>query len=541
MKQLLYILLFLGSTATVFAQGAGTLDATFGKNGQKTTLGNALSFFETIGTEVGKDGKIVYIEDANNSLDTPAYWLKRLLPNGSPDATFGKNGQFRIDFQSIKAVGVISDLKIASDGKILILGGGTADPSATSADAFLLRFNANGTLDNTFGKNGLSLIGSPNITEFGFVLRFQSDGKLLFSQYVEGDGGLKIVRLNSNGTRDNTFGTQGVFSLKPSDLEPDSGSIFDFDLDSQGNIYAYLSYETDGTSTSPLIQASIIKIAPNGVLASNFGTSGVVKVNSIADNQVIASGFALQSNGKIHVAYITRDSNDNEENFVLGYNNNGTLDNTFGTSGKLSVYKNTSTKPIYKELQSIKLMPGNGKLLLNFLGYDDDKEVEFLNVVRYSNTGVLDNTFGKSGEISIANDSLSYYGNKMLVQENNNAIFLLAQGETDEEDDYIHFVKILNPFGVGVQTIEAVSEMNVFPTQINDMINIEFELKKEENLSVDLIDIQGRVIQNFAQNQYFSKGEQLQTYQVPTSLSKGIYFVVLSDEAGAMRSFKVVK
>lgn len=541
MKQLLNILLFLGCTLAAFAQGAGTLDATFGKNGQKIAFGNALSLLEFISMDVGKDGKIVYIEDANNSLDTPAYWIKRLLPNGNPDATFGKNGQFRIDLQSIKAIGLNSDLKIASDGKILITGGGAADPSATSTDAFILRLNANGTLDNTFGKNGLLFTGVAGVTELGLSLKIQNDGKLLFSQYVDEDSGLNIVRLNSNGTLDNTFGNKGVFSLKPSDLEPGSGNIFDFDLDAQGNIYAYLSYKTNGAATSPLTQASVIKIAPNGVLANNFGTSGVVKVNSIADNQVIASGYALQSNGKILVAYITIDSNDNEENFVLRYNNNGTLDNTFGTSGKLSVYKNTSTKPIYKELQSIKLMPGNGKLLLNFLGYDEDKEVEFLNVVRYSSTGVLDNTFGKSGEISITNDSLSYYASKMLVQENNNAIFLLAQGENDDKDNYIHFAKILNPFGVGVQSIEAVSEMTVFPTQINEVVNIDFELNKEENLSIDLIDIQGKVIQSFAQNQYFSKGKQLQTYQIPTSLSKGIYFVVLSDENGAMRSFKVVK
>jgi uncharacterized delta-60 repeat protein len=99
-------------------------------------------------------------------------------------------------------------VRILNDGKIIIAG------VRNNLVSYLMRLNANGTIDNTFGTNGIQLINDVPFFEDLIIL---SDGKMLFSgnkySNMYGTTKVHIGRLNSDGTLDNAFGTNGMTIL----------------------------------------------------------------------------------------------------------------------------------------------------------------------------------------------------------------------------------------------------------------------------------------------------------------------------------------
>src|ERR1039458_10293208 len=133
-----------------------------------------------------------------------AFAAARFTESGVLDSTFGTNGK------SIVAIGV-NDIPygctLQPDGKLIIVGTSTLDYSDYNFAA--IRLNSNGTLDSTFGTNGKTVMSYPGSNEAHAVL-VQSDGKILitgFSDYTSTDQ-TKIpllARLTSSGVFDNTF------------------------------------------------------------------------------------------------------------------------------------------------------------------------------------------------------------------------------------------------------------------------------------------------------------------------------------------------
>jgi len=133
-------------------------------------------------------------------------------PDGTLDPTFGEGGkvitQLGPGYES--AYGVA----IQSDGKILAVGESyrSGTPSNLDDDIALVRYNTNGSLDNTFGTDGIVItpIGSGIDLSAGVVL--QPDGKIV----VGGEGWdgsayrFAALRYNSNGSLDNSFGSGGI-------------------------------------------------------------------------------------------------------------------------------------------------------------------------------------------------------------------------------------------------------------------------------------------------------------------------------------------
>src|SRR5690606_5418572 len=94
------------------------------------------------------------------------------------------------------------------DGKIIVLDTG----SSTSHDS-LIRLNSNGTIDTGFGTNGVVTRDSGSVIQSGLAFALQPDGKVLHAGSWKVIGNVYnriwIRRYNANGTLDNTFGTGG--------------------------------------------------------------------------------------------------------------------------------------------------------------------------------------------------------------------------------------------------------------------------------------------------------------------------------------------
>ena len=181
----------------------GTLDTTFGGDGRVTT-----AFFEDHATAGGvvlqPDGKIVATGEANNlSTGNRDFALARYLPNGTLDTTFGGDGLVTTALEGDVGSGGVA---LQPDSKIVLAGGVGFPP-----DIALARYLPNGTLDTTFGGDGLVITDFGDF-EFATDVAFQPDGKIVATGQASSNdaAGFALVRYHPNGTLDTTFGGDGL-------------------------------------------------------------------------------------------------------------------------------------------------------------------------------------------------------------------------------------------------------------------------------------------------------------------------------------------
>ena len=258
---------------------AGTRDAAFGSSGAVVTNLGADPFGNAIQGNVSaaalqSNGDIV-VSVVNNA--TGDSGLLRYLPNGTRDTTFGNHG-FAAFPESADVGAFLPKLAVQSDDKILAATAGTA-PNG-SGEFGVVRFNANGTLDQGFGHGGVagSMLADSGVQGAQEVL-VQPDGKILaggeaLSATVEGqfDGGL--VRFNADGSVDQGFGTGGQVLVR-------NARFATLGLDASGDIFtlsagaARLEFSPGGRQDASVTPAAITA-SSRGSLAGFLPSGGFV-------------------------------------------------------------------------------------------------------------------------------------------------------------------------------------------------------------------------------------------------------------------------
>jgi uncharacterized delta-60 repeat protein len=305
---------------------SGSLDTTFGTAGTgivTTPIGSGDDVAHALGIQ--SDGKIVVAGSSYNSNSSKNdFALARYNTDGSLDTGFGTVGIVTTSIGSINDAA--NALGIQSDGKIVAAG---SSYNGSKYDFALVRYNANGTLDTGFGTGGIvtTSIGSNN--DYANALGIQSDGRIVVAGRSFNTSSNKydfaLVRYNANGTLDTTFGTGGIVTTSIG-----SGSIYDYAYalgiqPSDGRIVV-AGYSYNGSKYN----FALVRYNANGTLDTTFGTGGIV-TTSIGSSDDAAHALGIQSDGKIVVAGSSYGS---KYNFALvRYNANGTLDTTFGTAG----------------------------------------------------------------------------------------------------------------------------------------------------------------------------------------------------------------
>src|SRR5256886_3355179 len=182
----------------------GTLDRTFGTGGKVVAALDAGGDGSTA-IAFQPDGKILTAGSVIHNNFVVAFVTARFNPDGSLDQTFGTNGSVQTTFGDSAAEG--NDVVLQADGKIIVVGFSGAGSYSSFNNFALVRFNPDGTLDQTFGTGGKVKSASGIATSS--VL--QADGKIVVGgTFDNGSNGFMLARYNANGTLDSTFGTFGV-------------------------------------------------------------------------------------------------------------------------------------------------------------------------------------------------------------------------------------------------------------------------------------------------------------------------------------------
>ena len=376
------------------AQTSGTLDASFGTSGKVTTDFGIPAAARTLAVQA--DGKILVggVAVVNGGTD---FALAHYDSNGTLDTSFGTSGKVTTAFDFPGNFDRVFTVVPQPDGKFVAVGS-TVNLFANFA---LARFNANGTLDASFGTGGIVT------TAFGVSAEatsavVQADGKIVAAGFANLNGGesFALARYNSNGTLDTTFGTGGKVGTAFDSGGFSYAQAFSVAVQPDGRIVA-AGYTEIGACLFnglelPCFDFALARYNSNGTLDASFGTGGRVTTD-FGGPYDQAESVAVQPDGRIVVAGAAARLTNTGFDFTLArYNSNGTLDTSFGTGGKVFTDfaggNDTPSEPSALALQS------DGKIIV--VGQTVVGGFNNFALARYNGNGTLDTSFGTSGKVT---------------------------------------------------------------------------------------------------------------------------------------------
>jgi uncharacterized delta-60 repeat protein len=293
----------------------GQLDDTFGVGGVVSTTfneGDAAAYAITL----QPDRKIIVAGTLalEGKYD---FVVARYGENGAVDSSFGDNGKVITDF-GLRGDFVFA-IAVQPNGKILVAGS-SLKASDLDLDFAMVRYNIDGSLDLDFGDSG-QVITNLGSGECARAVIVQPDGKIVLVG-VSGDN-FALVRYNSDGTLDNSFGVSGkVLTNFPGRR----GYAYDGVLQPDGKIVAVGDAYDDGGYA-----VALARYTSDGHLDLEFGDSGQVLTENRTNNFFGAAIFSLPSGDLIVAGTSAGDF------AVMRYGSNGSLDMAFGDNGKVIV------------------------------------------------------------------------------------------------------------------------------------------------------------------------------------------------------------
>ena len=372
------LLLALSLTCPAEA-GPGDLDSSFGMGGKVTTdFGGTDDTAAALAIQA--KGKIVAagFSNASGAYD---FALARYNHNGTLDDSFGPGGRVTTNFGGDDfALG----LAIQADDKIVVAG-----ESATliSADVALARYNADGTLDISFGTGGKVISDFGGTCDFATSVAIQANGKIVVAgssgATCEGPFDFGLARYNTDGTPDITFGTGGKVTTNFGGSDDQASAVA---IQADGKIVAAGFTDASGTHDFALARYN-----QNGTLDSTFGTGGKVTTD-FGGTFDLALDVAIQADSKIVAAGFT-DASGTRDFALARYNANGSLDVNFGPGGRVTTnFGGTRDAATGLAIQADDKIVAAG--VSNASGARD------FALARYNTDGTLDISFGTGGRVT---------------------------------------------------------------------------------------------------------------------------------------------
>ena len=484
-----------------FAQ-PGTLDNNFSADGYQT-LNFGTSDYGFAGA-VQPDQKILVCGYINQSPNRDIV-VARLFPDGSYDSSFGTNGS--VVFDNGGSNDVVNAIALQDDGKIVLA-------AQASSEALIIRLNSNGSLDNTFDFDGKLVVSIGTSANEVNDVKITSDNKIIACGSANDTGfpsNVAVVRLNADGSFDNTFSFDGMVTTDIDDNDVGYGLY----VQSNGRITVVGS-----GGSSPML----VRYNSDGTLDDTFGTNGVVSLVGGTDTGALRT-VIYDGTGRINVAGYFGPGSGNDV-MVARLNYDGTLDNSFSSDGVAFFDYNGNTD----DGTDFFIQP-DGKLLVCGYGFGSLNTWHGL-MLRYNADGTPDNSFGTNGVVDNQFTNSDRYW-AIAMQADGKALAFGHGSEVGNTD--ILVARYITGLNIGIGEVDAyIGSTLIYPNPItNNQVTVEYELKMDEAVSIDLFDLTGKQITVLQPELEQSVGSYQKTLSLPALLA-GNYFLKFNTEKGSV-------
>lgn len=508
------------SIVPAMAQVAGDIDSTWAGDGvfEFDFPGNDVP----TGLGVQSDHKVVVLV---STLDTCNGYIARLLPDGSPDTTFGDGGTVSIEALPCVPLQyhVGLDLQIDALDRIVLCG--------WHADhCWVARLTPEGAIDADFGAGGAFTYtpAYPNANNcMAHCLTLDPLGRMLLSveqQNTFASDSIYVLRLLPDGTLDPDFGHQGRTDI-PYQGDPGTFKLLDTGVLPSGSIYGVASF----AFTAPEWYSALVKLRPDGGLDSTFSGDGIdawymgpVPYVTQYFSRLIVVGSELLLHGSVSW------SSYNTVTALL--DSTGALVPTFGTGGKAWVEManeeitfGPSNSPVARGVPEDGPQ-GTPRIVMTDTGDDE------LDVVRLMPDGSLDMGFGTNGRSQITLDTAII--NNWTMALDGCRIYVAVNLVSELATDGIGAIVAVRGCNANVGTDIAALEDPGFDATIIDgelMVHGAGTLRSLELLAVD-----GRVIRSYGARTLNGSWQPLEMPEAVSSL----YLLRATADDGRVRTVR---
>jgi len=494
---------------------AGALDNSFNGTGKVTTRVGNLDGFGECAV-VQPDGKIVVAGYATNGINYE-FAVVRYNTDGSLDNTFGSNGQVITYFPDSDSYGYAVALQ--ADGKIVVAGT-SYDGEQLYDDFALARYNTDGSLDNTFGIGGLVTTDFGNSDDYGLSVAIKTNGKIV----VGGSSDIYNVPDNVSAFALVCYNTNGSI-----DTGFGTKGLVATNFYSSDNYGHSIAIQPDGkivvagssANTDTIVSVALMRYDSTGSIDSSFGVSGID--TTVIGTNASASAVALQPDGKIVVAGYA------DNNFaVLRYTTTGILDTTFGAGGK----DTTGFGNFLAIGNAVAIQPDSAIVVAGSIG-------SAFALARYKANGVIDSAFGTNVKITTPFTGIDDEALTVALQPDGK---IIAAGFTEVDTVYYFAVARYSPgLLLGIIDVAApTSLVLIYPNPVQTTATLDYKLANTETLTINLFDITGRLVQTIISNETILAGEHRQTIDM-SALAAGSYITTITNSNTQSLSIKIVK
>jgi len=495
--------------SNAFAQ-PGNLDTDFDTDGIVQTH---LSGYNQAGANsvvIQNDGKIVVAGVAGNGVTYHGF-LARYNEDGSLDNTFGTNGI--VLGSSYGTRNWFNALALQDNGKIVAVG---LIKSGNYNQFLISRYKSDGSFDTNFGNNGWTTLDFGTANDVANALGIQSDGKIVVGGETQSSSVYKflVARYDTTGNLDNTFSSDGMDTLSFAGPDNRCKTLV---IQPNGKIIA-AGNGHNGTDTD----LGFVRYNTDGTLDASFGNGGKALFGYSISETVRSA--TLQSDGKILACgYVVPGGA-----YVLRLNADGTLDTGFGTNG-ITISNDLNSSAAAISLQTDGMILTAGVSFSNGGGTESDMALR-----RYQSNGQPDSTFGTNGLVYTDVNNGEYDEARGMALQPDLKIVVSGTGAFPSSSNTDLLVaRYLPGITVGViDQVNCISEQLVYPNPVREsQLKLKYDLLKNENLTLQLFDMQGRLMKTYLDDEKRMAGKHEEQLPLPASMRAGTYFLKIN--AGA--------
>lgn len=370
--------------------------------------------YYSIGGIMTEDGKWLTLSNLNDQPGTANYRLvlTKANPDMTLDSSFGTNGLANFPY----AYRSVANPAMTADGKILVAF------TSPAGDFQVVRLNANGSVDSSFGTAGTTSVAMGSAFDGATSLLVQGDGKIV----IAGNAGstatdFGVVRLNADGTPDTGFNGTGKLVL---DVNGDKDIVRAIASQPDGKLIL-AGRALNGANSD----VAVVRLNANGTVDTSFGggevllpvgagNDGAVDVKVMPDGSILVAGWTLSG------AANTTD----EQPMLVRLNANGTLMSSFAAGGKLVLAGGTRNDWI----QDVAIQPDGKILVLAMVDGDLANSMgQRVVVARFHNDGALDYSFGINGKRELALQGIADQANTIVVRDGKIHVFGSTSNDTN--------------------------------------------------------------------------------------------------------------